>query len=95
MPYRLTNQVFYAYNCRKSDNACNKIDHNFRVLISSIPPALLGRNVGELLKTTNGDLNIAIFQENLKLVKQGDLSTNANTNAQTNIFKDQKMTEKV
>jgi hypothetical protein len=40
-----------------------QIENNFRILMSSIPPALLDQNVGTLLKAYNHDLNAAIADE--------------------------------
>jgi hypothetical protein len=60
------------------------MEHNLRVLISTIPPALLDRNVGELLKSTNHDINTAICQEKMKLMNQANLKTKPNTISQVN-----------
>ena len=55
-----------------------QIDHNFKILLDSLPPALLDQNVGELLRANNHDLNIAIAKEQFRMMNQSNKNSKNN-----------------
>jgi hypothetical protein len=55
-----------------------QIDHNFKILLDSLPPALLDQNVGELLRANNHDLNIAIAKEQFRMMNESNKNSKTN-----------------